>query len=37
MNIPLSAKERDFDNLLRYLKQFKTIDSKLTMLEVRTG
>ena len=36
-NIPLSEKERDFDNLLRYFRPFKKIDPGLNMLEVGTG
>ena len=36
-DIPLEQKERDFDQLLRYLRQFLTIDSRLKMLEVGTG
>lgn len=36
-DIPLEQKERDFDQLLRYLQQFLPIDSSLKMLEVGTG
>lgn len=36
-DIPLDKKEHDFDVLLRYLQQFRTIDGSLNMLEVGTG
>lgn len=35
--IPLSTKEPDFDNLMRYISGFKTIDGNLNMLEIGTG
>ena len=36
-DIPLDKKEHDFDVLLRYFQQFRTIDGSLNMLEVGTG
>ena len=36
-NIGLGDKERDFDNLMRYLKPFKTVNGDLNMLEAGTG